>query len=322
MARLPIPGSDDNSWGDILNTFLLVEHNADGTLKASGSLAGKVSTSRAITAGTGLTGGGDLSADRALAVSYGTTAGTAAQGDDSRITGAQQRSTLTTKGDIYAATASSTTTRLGVGSNGQVLTADSTQATGLKWATPSGGGSAADPLAAAYGLIAQTLPPALIADRFALNAGVFVVCLVYLPAGNVSTLGLGIRTLAVTSTGANAMGLYSRDSATSATLVAQTGDMTSAFSSGSAPAWISGSISGGPVAVTAGQYYVAALTHFSSGAEVVTGPDISNSFGSPGLPRINGYFGSLYQTGQTTLPAAFNPSTYSINNVVYYMTVS
>jgi hypothetical protein len=47
--------------------------------------------SRAITAGTGLTGGGDMTADRTLAVSYGTSAGTAAQGNDSRITGAAQK---------------------------------------------------------------------------------------------------------------------------------------------------------------------------------------------------------------------------------------
>ena len=33
MARLPIPGSDDNTWGDILNTYLTVEHNSDGTQK-------------------------------------------------------------------------------------------------------------------------------------------------------------------------------------------------------------------------------------------------------------------------------------------------
>lgn len=33
MARLPTPGSDANVWGDVLNTFLTVEHNADGTLK-------------------------------------------------------------------------------------------------------------------------------------------------------------------------------------------------------------------------------------------------------------------------------------------------
>lgn len=73
----------------------------------------------------------------------GTSAGTVAAGDDARITGAQQRSTLTVKGDLYAATAAGTVTRLGVGSNGQVLTADSSQASGLKWAaggSGSGGG--------------------------------------------------------------------------------------------------------------------------------------------------------------------------------------
>jgi hypothetical protein len=44
------------------------------------------------------------------------------------------------KGDIIAATAADTASRLAVGTNGQVLTADSTAATGLKWATPSAGG--------------------------------------------------------------------------------------------------------------------------------------------------------------------------------------
>jgi len=30
--RLPIPGSDDGTWGDILNNYLAVSHNSDGTL--------------------------------------------------------------------------------------------------------------------------------------------------------------------------------------------------------------------------------------------------------------------------------------------------
>ena len=51
----------------------------------------------------------------------------------------QPVATLTTKGDIYAATAASTVARLGVGTNGQVLTADSAQSTGLKWATAGSG---------------------------------------------------------------------------------------------------------------------------------------------------------------------------------------
>ena len=44
------------------------------------------------------------------------------------------------KGDIIAATAADTVARLAVGSNNQVLTADSSTATGLKWATPASGG--------------------------------------------------------------------------------------------------------------------------------------------------------------------------------------
>lgn len=49
------------------------------------ALDAKAPTSRTISAGTGLTGGGDLTANRTLAVAYGTTAGTAAEGNDARL---------------------------------------------------------------------------------------------------------------------------------------------------------------------------------------------------------------------------------------------
>src|SRR5919199_3782521 len=172
MARLPIPGSDDGTWGQVLNDFLAVAHDGDGGIKAdavdssalqdnsvsgaklqdntvsaaklnvtggsngqvltknsslsggmewassagvpdadastkgiiqlTGDLGGtaasptvpgltsKASTSTTISAGTGLTGGGDLSTNRTLSANFGTTAGTIAQGNDSRITGAEQ----------------------------------------------------------------------------------------------------------------------------------------------------------------------------------------------------------------------------------------
>lgn len=42
MTRLPTPGADDNVWGQILNDFLAVTHNADGTLKDGSVSTGKI----------------------------------------------------------------------------------------------------------------------------------------------------------------------------------------------------------------------------------------------------------------------------------------
>ena len=56
------------------------------------------------------------------------------------VEGGIQPTLLTAKGDLISATAASTVARLAVGSDSQILVADSSTATGLKWATPASGG--------------------------------------------------------------------------------------------------------------------------------------------------------------------------------------
>jgi hypothetical protein len=68
-------------------------------------------------------------------------------------------SIATTKGDILAATGSGAITRLGVGSNTHVLTADSGEATGIKWAAAAGGTPSFSG-AAVYKAAAQTVTAA------------------------------------------------------------------------------------------------------------------------------------------------------------------
>lgn len=77
----------------------------------------------AVTAGTGLTGGG--------------TTGAVTLALDS--TAVISPTIVDAKGDIIAATGADAVTRLAVGANNTVLTADSTTATGLKWAAVSSG---------------------------------------------------------------------------------------------------------------------------------------------------------------------------------------
>ena len=121
----------------------------------------------AVTAGTGISGGGssgavtitnsmatEIAAKGDLIVGTGSqtfdnlTAGSNGDtlvADSSTTTGLKyQAPTVNTvidaKGDLLAGTADNTIARRSIGANGTVLTADSAESTGMKWATPAAGG--------------------------------------------------------------------------------------------------------------------------------------------------------------------------------------
>lgn len=74
---------------NVANGITFAVNFGTGTLTTGTVPWARLSNHTSILAGTGLSGGGDLSANRTLNVTYGTTAGTSAQGNDSRITNGQ-----------------------------------------------------------------------------------------------------------------------------------------------------------------------------------------------------------------------------------------
>lgn len=128
LARMP-----DGKWSPASAQAVMGahEHLMGDVLGLASALAAKldvvsgVPNSRTISAGTGLTGGGNLGANRTLAVSYGTGAGTSAEGNDSRIVNAVQEgdARLTNSREWTASTVSQNEAEAGTSNTRRAWTA-------------------------------------------------------------------------------------------------------------------------------------------------------------------------------------------------------
>lgn len=310
MARLPIPGSDVGVWGNILNDFLSVELNADGTLKASGTISTKANTSTTISAGTGLTGGGDLSTNRTISANFGATAGTIAQGNDSRITGAIQSTVVDAKGDLLVASAADTVTRLGVGNNGEMLIADSTQTAGVKWGTPAQMGSIY-PMSE-YGFFTATTAFDSATGNGTLSS-IFVAS-TFVPAQH-AIVGAGAIVRVAGTLGAggeNGFAIYEADgtlvtsSVSDDSLWASTGWRTKAFAS--------------TVAAQSSDRFVFAaviVNGYTVSPNILYGVVGGGIFGTAGGGYNKPSHRRAFYTGAASWPASFDPATYGSDPAGY-----
>jgi len=116
MTRLPTPGHDAGSWGDLLNNFLLTEHHADGRLKLrdDGTLDNLYARPSA--------GVPAVDLEPAVRASLG------------KADTALQPALVTHPGELLVASGPGAVSSVAPGSDGQVLMADSAQAVGVRWA--------------------------------------------------------------------------------------------------------------------------------------------------------------------------------------------
>jgi hypothetical protein len=224
---------------DVIGAAMVAGSGVQITVNDSGDTITIASTAvlptRQIISGTGLNGGGDLSADRTLSVAYGTTAGTAAQGNDSRLSDAR-----TPTAHTHTASQVSDSTATGRSLLTAVDAADARTAIGAGTSNLVVGTGAGDAKAGNYRPTAANVSDSTTTGRALLTAADAAAARTALSLGDAATKNTG------TTAGTVAAGDDSRIGKIGGT-VTVTGTPTAGqvpiASSGTAAAW--GTVSGG-----------------------------------------------------------------------------
>lgn len=259
---------------------------------------GGVPATRQVATGTGLSGGGDLTADRTLSVTPDST------NQQLRISAAGVL--VGTRREVNLIQGSGVT--LTVADNAGANRVDVTVS-----AAGGGGGFGQSRDAAMLGLQAVTMPwQAAVqgSNGEVLPSGTVVWQLWRPGAVTISNLGTWLTAAGVTSSGVNGMALA--DAA--GNLIDQTVDMTALFSG--TLGYIEAALSGGSRTLSDVNYYVGVLTHFSGSAPRAAGSTLT---GNP--PAFKTTPPCVVVTGQGGF-ASFNPNTATKNNGSYFMAAS
>jgi hypothetical protein len=194
------------------------------------------------------------------------------------------KSLVDAKGDLLVATADNTVDRLAVGSNGQVLTADSAQAKGVKWATPSS--SILLPRAA----IGEYVAPGLVSLAGAnLTNGLCYLVPLIVPA-SMSFDRLEVSVTGAATTGTVRLGLYADSNGDPGALIVDAGTTTPDISTTGAK------ISTITQTLAAGLYWAAVQPEFTGTAGFWVGSSILFPIGS-GNPLPNKSCRTVSRTG-------------------------